>query len=348
LQLRVASYEDEKLSLKWEDLLENPETLTAEAEALDEVVAAAPVLWASGVLNTRDDSVGLQMYGIDPTSALYAPFQNAMIEGEFLSPDDRSGVLIGKRLADSLDIGVGDNVNLVVVNADGEPDESTFTIRGLYSTGIFKYDDASALMPLSKAQAFTGTDGRASAIVMLLRKQDDAVAVATKLQVSDLVVKTWEDLNAVFLQTMDTALSFYIIIYLIVILIVAVIIANTLLMSVYERIREMGIMAALGMKGGQILLMYLFEATLLGLAGIVVGLVLGSLAVWYLATVGLHIGDIGAAAGDIPMGSTLYGKFNPSGMVGLSFWTLFITLLAALYPAWFASRLQPVEALHSQ
>ena len=347
LQLRAASYEDEKVSLQWKDLLENPEALAAEAAAIDEVATAAPVLWASGVLNTRDDSVGLQMYGIDTTSALYAPFQEAMAEGEFLTPDDRSGILIGKRLADSLDIKTGENVNLVVVNADGEADESTFAVRGLFSTGIFKYDDGAILMPLSKAQAFTGADGRASAIVMLLHDQDDAAIVAAKFQNPELSALTWEDLNSIFLQTMDTAMSFYIIMYLIVILIVAVIIANTLLMSVYERFREMGIMAALGMKGRQIMLLFLFEATLLGLAGIVVGVILGSLGVYYLATTGLDIGDIGSAAGDIPIGSTLYAKFSISGMVWLSFWTLFITLLASLYPAWFASRLEPVEALHS-
>jgi len=347
LQLRAASYEDEKVSLQWKDLLENPEALAAEAAAIDEVEVAAPVLWASGVLNTRDDSVGLQMYGIDTTSALYAPFQETMVAGEFLTPDDRSGILIGKRLADSLGIKAGDNVNLVVVNADGEADESVFAVRGLFSTGIFKYDDAAALMPLSKAQAFTGADGRASAIAMLLHNQDDADTVAARFQNPDVATLTWEDLNAIFLQTMDTAMSFYIIMYFIVILIVAVIIANTLLMSVYERFREMGIMAALGMKGRQIMLMFLFEATLLGLAGIVVGIALGSLGVYYIATTGIPIGDMGSAAGDIPIGSTLYGKFNPSGMVWLSFWTLLITLLASLYPAWFASRLQPVEALHS-
>jgi ABC-type antimicrobial peptide transport system permease subunit len=61
----------------------------------------------------------------------------------------------------------------------------------------------------------------------------------------------------------------------------------------------------------------------------------------------VSIGDIGSAAGNIPIGSTMYGAFDPSGMVSLSFWTLLITLLAALYPAWYAARLEPVEALRA-
>ena len=130
-------------------------------------------------------------------------------------------------------------------------------------------------------------------------------------------------------------------------LIVAVVIANTLLMAVFERIREMGILAALGMKGRQIMLMFLFEAATLGLAGIVVGVGLGSAGVWYLATVGIYIGDIASTVNSFALGTTMYGRFVPDTFASLSLWTLVIILLASLYPAWFAARLEPVEALHS-
>ena len=347
VQLRAASYEEEKLSLKWEDLIADPETVTAQAAALPEVKAAAPVLWATGILNTREDSTGLRLYGIQPDSALYAPIREGLVSGDFLTPDDRSGVLIGQKLADDLHIAVGQDVNLSVVNADGQPDEATFTVRGLFATGVPSYDEGSVLMPLARAQALTRTEKHASAIVMMLNRQEDASTVAAQLQRPGLTALTWRELNQVFLELMSLSVGFYYVMDAIVILVVAVVIANTLLMAVFERIREMGILAALGMKGRQIMLMFLLEAATLGIAGVVVGIALGLAGVGYLATAGLYIGDISSAAGNVPISSTIHGRFAFDVFAWLSFWTLVIILLASLYPAWFAARREPAEALRA-
>ena len=118
-------------------------------------------------------------------------------------------------------------------------------------------------------------------------------------------------------------------------------------MAVFERIREMGILAALGMKGRQITLMFLIEAAILGVAGVILGNIIGSVGVAYLANTGIPTGDMGAAADGIALGATMNAAFDVGGMISLSMWTLIITLLAALYPAFYASRLEPVEALHT-
>jgi ABC-type lipoprotein release transport system permease subunit len=347
VQLRADSYEEEQVSLQWEDLLDDPEPLAERAEALPEVNAAAPVLWASGILNTIDDSAGLRIYGIDPTSSIYAPIREAMVAGEFLTPDDRNGILIGKRLADEMGIALGQDVNLTIVNADGQSDEAIFTVRGLFATGIGSYDQSSVLMPFARAQAFTRTDGHASAITMLLQSQEDADGVAAALAGSGGRALTWRDLNQVMLQTAQASMAFYGMLDVIVMLIVAVVIANTLLMAVFERIREMGILAALGMKGRQIMLMFLLEAATLGLAGIIVGVLLGSAGVAYLATAGLYIGDMSNVASGVALGDTVHARFVPGTFAWLSFWTLVIILLASLYPAWFAIRREPAEALRT-
>jgi ABC-type lipoprotein release transport system permease subunit len=181
VQLRAESYEAEKVSLRWRDLLDEPEALAARAEAMSEVQAAAPVLWASSILSTREESVGLRLFGIDTASSLYDPIREAMETGEFLAADDRGGILIGQRLAGSLGLGAGDKVSLAVVDGDGEGIEGIFTIRGLFSTDVFSYDDGAVFMPLSKAQAFTRTDDHASAVVVLLERQDEAEQVAAAL-----------------------------------------------------------------------------------------------------------------------------------------------------------------------
>lgn len=347
VQLRAASYEEKKVSLQWRDLLDNVEERTAQASAQPEVKAAAPVLWATGIVNTADDSAGLQVIGIDTASPIYDPVRESVIAGAFLTADDRSGILIGQRLADNLNLNAGDNVSLTLINADGEPEEGIFTVRGLFSTGIVSYDANTLFMPLAKAQAFAGTGDRASAILMLLHRQEDADAVAASLQDPGTIALTWNELNQLFLQTLETGMSFYLLLDAIVMLVVAVVIANTLLMAVFERIREMGILAALGMKARQIMLMFLLEAATIGILGSILGIVLGLAGVAYLVYVGIYIGDLGATAQNVVLGSTLHGRFVPVTFAWLTLWTLVVILVASFYPAWFAARREPVEALHS-
>jgi ABC-type lipoprotein release transport system permease subunit len=350
LQVRAASYHEDELSLKWEDLLSEPQALTAQIRGLNGVRVATPVLWANGMLTVGNESVGVQVFGIDPLSEAYVPIRDVLVAGEFLAPDDRSGILMGQRLAESLGVTVGQRVSLLVSTADQQVDEAVFTIRGLYNTSVASYDETRVFLPLSKAQAFTRAEGHASAIFILLDRQEDADTVAAVLRAPGFSVLTWRDLNQVFLQTMQASAIFLNMMNLVVLAVVAVVIANTLLMAVFERTREMGILAALGMKGRQILAMFLLEAGTLGLAGIILGFLLGLLGVAYLATVGLPIGEA-AAAGEasnmITYGNVLYARFSLPDTVSLSGLELIITLLASLYPAWFAARMEPIEALRA-
>lgn len=347
VQVRAASFPNDKRSLQWKDLVERPETIVAQAQAMPEVLAAAPVLWADAILNTSDESMGIQINGIDVSSQLYDPIRSAVVAGAFLEADDRSGVLVGRRLAESLGLGVGDAIRLTTINANGEPEEAPFVIRGLFTSGVLVYDEATIFMPLAKAQSFTLTGSRASTVMVQLHRQDDADAVAAALAQPGLQVLTWRDLNAVFLDTIGAAMSFYIIFDAIVMLIVAVIISNTLLMAVFERIREIGILASLGMKRGQIMRMMLFEASIIALAGIAVGIVLGLLGVYFLTQNGFVMGEMAAAAGNMPISNVVYARFVPDTFAWLALWTFIVALVASLYPAWFAARLEPVRALHT-
>ena len=347
VQVRTESYEEDKVSLKWEDLLEDPQGLVAQAQTLAEVQAAAPVLWASGILATVEDSVGVRVFGIDPLAETAAPYREDLV-GEFLAPDDRSGVLISQRLANNLELAVGDDVSLLVNTSGEQPDEAIFTIRGLYDTGLPAFDEATIFLPLAKAQAFTRAGERASAVVVLLHDQEDADAVAAALRTPGLKVLTWRDLNQLMLQAMESAMGILYMFYLIVLAIVAVVVANTLLMSVFERTREMGILAALGLKGRQIMMMFMLESATLGALGVVLGVLLGSLGVYYLATEGIHLGDLAAqVSADIAYGETMYASFQWSATAVLSAVCWVITLLASLYPAWFATRKEPIDALRA-
>jgi len=345
LQVRAASYNEDKTSLAWEDLIENPDALAAQIAARPEVAVATPRLFATGIVISGDTSTGVRVVGIDPPSAANAPFRDGIVGGEYLTADDRSGLLMGQALADKLRLAAGDSVSLLVNTANGDVDQQSFTIRGLYATGTPDYDKGTVFLPLAKAQAISRAENHASTVFTLLKDQEQTEAVAAALQAPGLQVKTFRDLNALLFQFEEYANVYMILFYLIVLAITVAVIVNTLIMSVYERTREIGILSSLGMRAGRIMAMFFAESSLLAVGGIAIGIVLGSLLAAYLQRTGFFVGSLGMTG--MLLGERIYTYLTLKDVVSLSILAFVVTLLAALYPAWLAARMEPVEALRS-
>lgn len=348
IQVRAATYDEDKFSLAWEDLVEEPEQVAAQLEDLPQVRVATPRLRANGILSARDQTAGVTVLGIDPNSEASLPFAHGIVDGMFLTADDREGLLVGQPLAESLGVGVGDRVNLLVNTANGDVDEQTFVVRGIFSTHTPGYDKSTILLPLAKAQTFTRTEGHASLIFILLNDRQQADALAAAIQDPRYEVLTWRDLNELLIQTESLANAYMVVYYLIVIAITASVITNTLVMAVFERTREIGILAALGMMGRQILSLFMLEATLMAVGSVAAGLLLGGASAAYFGVHGIPIGDIGAQMSGLLFGDAIYPYLTLDDTLTVSLIALGVTLLAALYPAILATRLEPVEALHAQ
>ena len=346
LQVRAASYVEAKSSLKWKDLVANPDQLAAQIQAIPQVNVVTPRLFASGIVSVGDRSIGVQLIGIDPLSDANAPFIQGLTSGNFLTPDDREGILMGQPLADNLKVKVGDPVNLLANTSNGDVIEQAFFIRGIYSTHTPVYDRSSIFMPLAKAQALTQTENHASALFILLKDVNQSAAVATAIKGPGYKILTWQDMNELVTQTEDLANAYMFIIYLIVLAVTATVIVNTLIMAVFERTREIGILAAIGMKGRRIMALFLAEASLLAVAGIAFGLLLGWLICLYFGKFGIPIGNVGTTG--MLLGDRIYSILKAGDAVNLTIIALIVTLVASLYPAILAARLEPIEALHGK
>jgi ABC-type lipoprotein release transport system permease subunit len=343
LQVRATTYDESKTSLKWEDLVENPDQVAAQIASLEPVKVATPRLFASGIVAFGNESTGVRVFGIDPLSEANAPYRAGLISGEFLTPDDREGVLIGKPLADKLGLKAGDSINLSVNTSNGDVDEQAFIVRGIYSTQTYGFDSATIFLPLAKAQAITRAENHASTIFILLKDKSQTDAVVNALKTSQYQVLTWTKMDELIIQTEDLANSYMIFFYLIVLAIAATVIINTLIMAVFERTREIGILSAIGMKGRRIMAMFLAESTMLAVGGTIIGLILGGLAVAYLVRHGFYIGNFGMTG--LLISDTIYPELALSDAVKLTILAMITALLAGFYPAVLAARMEPVAAL---
>jgi len=203
IQVQDADYDPDKLSVAWEYLIENPEQVAAQIEAMDQVQAATPRLFASGIVSGMEESIGVQIMGIVPDSEANAPYRDGLVSGQFLTVDDREGIVIGYPLAKSLGLKVGDLLNLLVNTSEGNVDEQKFTVRGIFSTGTTAYDKGIVFLPLAKAQAFSGAQNHASMIFILLKDREQADVVAAAIQGSGYQVKTWTELNELLVLVND-------------------------------------------------------------------------------------------------------------------------------------------------
>jgi ABC-type lipoprotein release transport system permease subunit len=347
IQIRAVTYDENKSSLKWVDLIENPDQIAGQIGALNQVKAVTPRLYASGFLSSGTQSAGARITGIDPLSPASDPYREGVVSGNFISPDDREAVLIGKPMADKLNLKVGDNVSLSLNTSDGNVQDQTFTVKGIYSTNTYGFDSATVFLPLVKAQAITQTENHASTIFILLKDTALTDSVLPALHVSsNLEIKTWKDLNALFVDYEAMAQSYISIFYLIILAISASVIINTLIMSVYERTREIGILSAIGMRGNRIMMLFLAESSMLAVGGVIMGLIIGVLATLYFNVNGFYIGNMGLSG--ILITDTIYAKLTMDNLINLTIMTFVVTLLSGLYPAVMASRMQPVAALRAE
>ena len=344
LQIRAKTYDENKTSLKWEDLVENPDKVAAQIATLGPVKSATPRLFASGIVAVRDESAGVRIMGIDPTSEANAPYRQGLVSGEFISPDDRDSVLIGEPLAKKLGVQVGDKLNISVNTSNGDVAEQPFTIRGIYSTQTNGFDSVTVFLPLAKAQTIAQAENHASTIFVLLKDKAQTEAVAEALKGSNYQILTWTGMNELIIQTENLAKGYMVILYAIVLAITATVITNTLVMAVFERTREIGILSAIGMKGRRIMAMFLTESGMLAVGGILMGLVLGYVVTTFFSRNGFYIGNMGMTG--LLIGNTIYAELTWDDTVRLMIVTFVIAILAGLYPAILAARMEPVEALH--
>jgi ABC-type lipoprotein release transport system permease subunit len=330
--------------------LDNIDVVLQAARAQPQVVAAARRIHTAGIVSSHGNALPVVITAIEP--AVEAPLSlqaETITQGRFLSAEDGDAILIGQGLAERLQVGVGDNITLLGRRKNGFMRRHTMPVVGIYDLNMPEAEKGTVYIPLVDAQTLYNLRGQATeaAIFMQAVGSETSVMAALQTDLPNYEVDSWQTLRPEIRQTLDTKLAFTSFFGIIVLVIASIGILNLMLMAVFERTREMGVLAALGMKGRQIMGLFLLEGALIGIVGAVTGCGLGALLVGLVGLVGI---DLSAASGMgevmVLLGDRLYPSITPADLLSRGVLVVLITAIASLYPAWQASRKEPAQALH--
>jgi len=327
----------------------NDEAVLQGVLAQSHVVNASRRIKTSGMVSSREGTLPVTVIGIEPEGeAATGLLAENVAQGRYLAAGDEDIILIGRALADRLEVGVGDRVTLVGRATHEQMRRRTVTVVGIYDLGLPEVERGAVYVSLAEAQTLFDLRDQVTEVVVSLERvgQEQPVVASLRSALPGYEVDSWYTLNPEMMQAFAVNEQVMSLFGLVVLLIAAVGILNILLMAVFERTREIGILAALGLKQRQIMALFLQEGVLMGLLGALAGSVLGGAVVWYLSRVGLKWTASEYSELTALMGDRIYFRMGIEQLLGRALTVAVIAALASLYPAWQASRKEPAEALH--
>jgi ABC-type lipoprotein release transport system permease subunit len=315
-----------------------------------DVIAAARRIQTGGLVSNREGAFPMTIIGIEPEAeAPVSLIAEHIVDGRYLESTDEDSILIGKGLADALSIKVGDRVTMVGSDISKQNRQRTMTVIGIYDIGISSMEKGTSYISLTEAQNLFNLRGKSTEVQITLKRVglESGVVAALFPALPGYEVESWEK-NYPELSNAVGRKSLVMDIFSVVIVMIAGIgILNLLLMAIYERTREIGLLGAMGLKPRQIATTFILEGALIGVVGVLAGVGIGLLTNLSLMQVGM---DYSQFAGVTDYMALISGKVYPTLGVSKLFWRaitiLIIAALAALIPAMIASRREPSEALH--
>ncbi|UCF94791.1 MAG: ABC transporter permease [Desulfobacterales bacterium] len=299
--------------------------------------------------NARHSS-GVTLVGIDPaTEARVSFIGKAIADGRYLKPDDPHGILVGAALLEQFETKLGRKLVLMSQDTAGEIASRAFHIVGSFRAEMQATEKRFIFVTVSAAQQMLKLPNGISEVSVLLpagaNSEDVAARLAAALPSGRYEVHTWRELLPLvttYLQLMD---GFIFIWYVVTFVAMGFGIVNTTLMAVFERIREFGLLKALGMKPGWIIREVLTESFFILIIGMLIGNLLAFACIYALSGSGIDLSAFAAGAEFAGMSRVIYPAFHGKDVVLANLVVIGLGLLVCLYPAGKAARLIPVKAL---
>jgi ABC-type lipoprotein release transport system permease subunit len=324
-----------------------------DSELSERLATTGFAMWATrisvpAVISSERESRGVTLLGIDPIKERGLNFlDDTDIDGRFLDDVNDNGIVIGRKLAEKLDTEVGKRIVVMSQNPENDIADRGFRVVGLFGAKTEGLEETYIFAAKGTVQDLLQVGDHVTEAFVVgddYRNVEPVYAAVVAIMDDDVVVNRWTDLNS-YLGTMLKVMDSFVLIWVIVIFMALSFgLVNTLVMAVFERVREIGLMLALGMKPSSILGQIVIESMLLLVIGLAIGNVLAVASIEPLKS-GIDISIVAKGMEMMGASSVLYPQLRSEDMILANTVVLILGFLASLSPAWRASRYQPVEAI---
>lgn len=336
--------------------IENYRKLVNSIMTVPHVVGASPVIIREGVVRSRENNQPGVIRGLDPqTVDKVSEIPETIVSGEFdlgmhhANGKEYPGIILGRYLAENLMIfSPGDIVTLFIIPQEAsilsQPRVKQFVVTGISELGFFEYDKVMAYTSLEAAQTLFEMPGKVSWIEIKLDDYNLAGKVAPLIEKKvggyPYTAKTWFELNKNLYSWMTIEKWGAFLVLCLIIMVAAFNIVSSLIMIVMEKTRDIGILKSMGASSKGIMRIFLFEGTIVGLLGTALGSLIGFTLCYLQQTFGLI-----SLPSDVYLIDKLPVQMQAFDFIMIAIAAIILCLLASVYPAYKASRLEPVEAI---
>lgn len=310
------------------------------------VKASAPNILGQAILNFSDYSQGVVIRGLDAEQEkLTSDLPSSLVEGSFSKEGVSAPLVLGTELAANMGLDIDDNVVLVSPRslAGGLPKMKRFKITGLLKTGYYEFDNTIVYTDIASASDFLGLKGGVTGLSVKLDKLDNAEKAAAAIEEATqgrYAVKTFMQLNSTLYAALKLEKVMMFIILSLIILVASLNITSNLILFGTEKLKDIGLMRAMGASPARIKRIFILEGLYIGSAGVISGIVLALVLCWAITAF-----DIVQLPGDIYYLTKVPVSLQWSDILSVVLGSYFLCFLSALYPAYRASKVNPVDAI---
>ncbi len=324
------------------------EAIIAHLNADTTVKAFSARTISNGMLSTATLTKGIKILGVDAIhEAVTTQLSTCVIEGNYLSDKGRNPVLIGQKLADKLKLEIGSRVVMTFTDLEGEIVSASFRVEAIYRTSNTMLDETRAYVRQQDLQNLIGAE-IVNEIAVLLKDIDGVNPYISHLKAEfpENEIRSWGQISPDLLYMNEMAGETLLVLLVIIMLALAFGLLNTMLMTVFERTRELGMLMAVGMNKTKVFIMILLETAFLTITGAIAGGILSAVTIYLTGRTGIDLSSVGGdSLNDYGIDSMVYPALFPGFFTDILVLVLLTSILSAVYPAYKALKLKPSEAI---
>ena len=328
--------------------LENSEQILSTLDENEAVKAATIRTIISGMISSSHAARGVEIKGIVPElEARLTNLPTRLIDGEYLNPNRKTGILISKRLAEKLKIKLRKKVSLRFQDEENNLVDGGFRVVGIFETDNSAFDDANVYVQRNQINKYFLKPDKTHEVALLLHDIDklETVKAALQTQQPNYLVESYKEISPE-IELFSTQIKLSATIFTVIVMLGLIFgIINTMLMAVLERIRELGMLMAIGMNKFKVFFMIVIETIILGFIGAPIGLLIGYLLINSLSKTGIDLSNWSSGMKEFGLAEVVYPVLDSEIVIQLALAVLITAFLASIYPAFKAIQLRPVEAV---